>query len=165
MAGSQRVGRDDPIKGIFRPCLFEGFSNHPGEGMWTNRQANFRGEIRENPVAIQRDPANFMEVFQFQKHNRADHKILGIQSLKQTGGKPLDFPGMQPEDHMRVESDHGFHSPDQSICTRSAALPLIVGRRRSLARREGGGSGMIRIKRPFRRTSIDCPVRKTSSRI
>src|SRR6266705_4572583 len=80
----------------------------------------------------------------------------------------LDFPGIQPDQNVRVQIDIHFssdHSLDQSMPMMSSTSPTKAFRRFSLVNLETGCSATIFKTVPLRITSTGRPVSITSSRI
>src|SRR5215218_1602124 len=125
-----RVGGDEAIEGVAGPSELNGFTDDLVERRVDDAQAERAAELDEEGIRRRQEPADLMEVLKLEGYGGRQAELLGIEQLASLRREAIDLARVEPGDDVRVEQDHGRHSLDQSIETRSAGSPVMTSSRR-----------------------------------
>lgn len=160
-----RVTHDESIERIPRPRERPGGSDHGGKALLVLHQAERAKQLLEHSGCIRLRAANLMQVFKLKSHDGGDTKLLAFKPSLHSCRKTSQIPGVEPNNDVRVEMNHGRQESDQSRWTRSSGSPLMKpGRDASRLSRPPDSAGTMRSILPRRSTSAGTPDSSTRSR-
>ena len=150
-ARGQCVRADESVVRVTRPAKTD--CRLADERRWRirRRQLERRCQLVNHAPHWNLQPPDFVKVLQLQLDERGQPQRLIVEPPPDCVGDESLWILVEPDHHVRIEEEHGRHSPDQSTWTRSFGSPTIVPgwpeRRASLS---GASTGSMRSRRPPR---------------
>jgi hypothetical protein len=98
-----RVGDDQEIEGIARPCFEEGGFRDVGERPLAYLNADLHAELLREIERSTHNPPDLLQEAQLDQDRRGDQKIVLIDRVESPVGEPGKIVLAQPDHHLRVE--------------------------------------------------------------
>src|SRR5215831_8781873 len=117
---------DEAIERVAAPGERSGRCDHPSEVEVTDLEPNPSPQFLDDGIRSDRQASDLAKKLDLENRHRRNEERLAIDRSARLCAQHLSGSGIEPGDHVRIEIDQGFHSEDQSRCTRSSGLPTML---------------------------------------